>query len=95
MNQVFRVAVHYESDNGYIQYDPATKTAAIELANPGKCREVMEYLTSTKTLRAARHTLVDFEEWQAIPTESLEYFKVALSRLWETTGVHIDWSRPV
>ena len=29
------------------------------------------------------------------PTADVESFKTALTRLWEATDVHVDWSRPV
>ncbi len=95
MNQVFRVAIHHENDNGYIEYDLATKALRIELANVAKRREVEDYLTSVQTLRAPQETLLDFKQWQAIPTEDLANLKIALAKVWEKTDVYIDWSRPI
>ena len=95
MSQVFRVAVQYDNDNGYIEYDQAAKTVTVQLANQDKCREAAAYLSSPQTLRAQGQTLLDFEEWQAVPTDDLKSFQTALGNLWVKTGVHVDWSRPV
>ena len=95
MNQVFKVAIHHDTDNGYIEYDLKTKAVTIELANEAKCREVEDYLTSIQTLRAPQETLLDFKEWRAIPTADLATLKIALAKVWEKTDVYIDWSRPV
>lgn len=94
MSHVFRVAVQYDNDNGYIEYDEEAKTVAVHLADQGKCREAIAYLSSVQTLRTQGQTLLDFQEWQAEPTESLKSFQTALGNLWVKTGVHVDWSRP-
>ena len=39
--------------------------------------------------------LRDFSKEMIDPTADVESFKTALTRLWEATDVHVDWSRPV
>lgn len=95
MSEVFRVAVHYENDNGFIEYDPVAKTATIKLETPEKSHEATVYFSTKQTLRKAEQSLVDFREWQAVPIDDLESFQAALGHLWVTTGIHVDWSRPV
>ena len=95
MSEVFRVAVHYENDNGFIEYDPVAKTVNIQLVTEEKCREAAAYFSTKQTLRKAHDSLVDFREWQAVPTDDLESFQAAIGHLWVNTGIHVDWSRPV
>lgn len=95
MNDLFQVAIHYDRDNGFIEYDCVSKQIKVQLEDEAKRREVEAYLSTTQIIRAAQHTLVDFTEWQAVPNEDVRTLQLALARLWETTGVHVDWSRPV
>lgn len=95
MSEVFRVAIHYDKENGYIEYDQSTKLAKVFLDHSVKKPEVESFLSTTRTIRAAQTGLCDFKEWQAVPIEDLATFKLALGKLWEQTGVHVDWSRPV
>jgi len=95
MNNLFQVAIHYDNDNGFIEYDCASKTIKVQLEDAAKRQEVEAYLSTTQVIRAAQHTLVDFMEWQAKPNEDVRTLQLTLARLWVTTGVHVDWSRPV
>jgi hypothetical protein len=95
LKDVFRVAIHFDNDCGYIEYNPTKKIATVILANLVKRREVEDFLNSKHIVLVAQRTLREFGEMSAIPTESLETLKLMLTRLWEQTGVYVDWSRPV
>ncbi|MBP2641807.1 MAG: hypothetical protein H6Q66_2758 [Firmicutes bacterium] len=95
MENLFRVGIHYLNDYGYIEYDPNTKKAFVKLADNTKRQEVETYLSTEHVFRVAHKTLLDFEELKTVPTESLENFKLCLTRLWEATDVLVDWSRPI
>ncbi|SDF64320.1 hypothetical protein [Sporolituus thermophilus] len=95
MSEIYRVAIHHANDNGYIEYDPATKTIKVILADDGKRRQVEAFLSTKHVIRMAQKTLRDFKDAVAVPTESVEQLKLALTRLWEHTGVYVDWSRPL
>lgn len=95
MTEMFRVAIHFRNDNGYIEYDPNTKQIKVLLADEGKRQEVEKYLAAEHFIRSANKTLVDFQPAKTIPYENVEQLKLALTRLWENTGVLVDWSRPV
>lgn len=96
MDQDFVVCIHYENDYGWIRYDEATKTCQVKLANETKRREIEEYLTTPKTVYVARGaTIRDFTNETGVPTDSLEFFKENLTRLWNYTKVLVDWSHPV
>jgi peptidoglycan hydrolase-like protein with peptidoglycan-binding domain len=59
-------------------------------------REIIEnYLGAEQTIRVPGEGLLDFKEVTILPTESVDNMKTALTRIWEKTGVHVDWSRPV
>jgi hypothetical protein len=38
--------------------------------------------------------LQTFHAKTVVPTDSLDSFKLALTRLWQHTGIYVDWSRP-
>ena len=40
-------------------------------------------------------TLMDFTKETVTPLADRESFELALTRLWNETGVQVDWSRPV
>ncbi len=96
MDQEFKVCIHYENDYGSIAYDPATKICTVVLANAAKKQEIEEYLSTTKTIQVARgETIRDFVEQTGLPTDSLDFFKNNLTRMWNSIGVLVDWSHPV
>jgi len=95
MADLYRVAIHYLNDYGYIEYDPDTKKVIVNLANEAKRKEVESYLATEHVFRVAHDTLLDFVELRTVPTESLENLKQCLTRLWEATEVLVDWSRPI
>lgn len=95
MNEVFKVAIHYNNDNGSIEYDCSSKQIKVNLEDEVKRHEVEAYLSTTQIVRAAQHTLVDFIEWKAKPNEDVRTLQLVLAHLWEQTEVHVDWSRPV
>lgn len=95
MGETYRVAIHHDSDCGYIEYNPATKEVKVVLGDAAKRREVEAFLNNRHALREAQKGLRDFRDLSAVPTESLAVLKLALTRLWQKTGVLVDWSRPV
>ena len=77
-----------------IEYDPETKTVKVVLDNAQKREEVEAYFKQARILPHALTTLREFERLEIQPLDSLEKFKLALSELWVTTEVLVDWSRP-
>jgi hypothetical protein len=95
MQNTFQVAIHYGKSFGRIEYNPAAKTATVILDNPVKRRAVEDYLKQPRVMPHARATLLDLEHLEIKPLDSVETFQLALTKLWETTDVLVDWSRPV
>ena len=95
MNQNFSVAISYGEDLGYVEYDAENKKVIVVLANEeGKLR-AEKFLSTTHEIKIPHETLLDFTAEQINPQADVESLKIALTRLWENTGVHVDWSRPV
>lgn len=94
MKNMFQVAIHYGKSYGRIEYDPVQKKANVILGNEVKKKQVEEYLATTRDMLHARNSLRDFEQVQVRPLDNLEALKLALTKLWETTEVYVDWSRP-
>ncbi len=94
MNQLYRVAIQYRNDNGFIEYDPVSKQLSIILEDAAKRCEVEQFLSKEQEINSPQHTIEDFTRKVLKPTASLENLKLALTGLWQKTGVHVDWSRP-
>ncbi len=95
MENIYSVAISCHSDLGYMEYDEKAKTVNIVLANEIAKQKVDEFLHSELTLQVPHETLHDFTTITINPLDDVETFQLALTRLWETTNVHVDWSRPV
>ena len=95
METAFSVAVSYENALGYIEYDADTKTAKVVLDNEKGKQLVEDYLHTVHEINIPHETLMDFTAEQIDPLSDVESLKTALTRLWNQTGVHVDWSRPV
>jgi len=95
MEELFRVAIHYANDCGYIEYDPDTRKIKVILGNSAKRGEVEAFLSRNHVIRVAQQTLRDFKESIGFPPDNLGTLQMVLTKLWEDTGVFVDWSRPV
>jgi len=95
MENVYRVAIHYNESNGYIEYAIDAKTAKVVLDAEEKKATVEAYLAENHEINVPHETLMDFSNQLVKPLNSVEDLKLALTRLWGTTGVYVDWSRPV
>ncbi len=91
---IFRVAIHYGvNSNGVLAYDTDTKTVTIDLPEQEWIDKVHAYLNEEHTIENATG-LDTYERVQVKPLESLENFKLALTRMWVAIDVQVDWSRP-
>ena len=94
MANTFSVAISYGRDLGYIEYDEETKTATVTLDGDGK-KLTEDYLSTTHEINVPQDTLMDFAVQTVDPLADVASLKLALTRLWNETKVHVDWSRPV
>ena len=95
MAVTYSVAISYGKDLGWIDYDAEAKKATVNLANDEGRQLVEEYLQATHEINVPHETLMDFTPEEIDPLADVESFKLALTRLWNETKVHVDWSRPV
>lgn len=95
MGELYRVAIHHDNDCGYIEYDLDVKSITVYLSDALKRSAVEAYLGTRHVIPTAQNTLRDFKELFVVPNENQAALKLALTRLWEHTGVLVDWSRPV
>jgi len=91
----YSVAIQYKKELGYIEYDAKKKVTLVVLDDEIKRRAVEGYLEKTHEIGVPYENLRDFRKKSINPTADVESFKIALTRLWEATDVHVDWSRPV
>ena len=95
MDNIYSVAISYGDDLGYIDYDKENKTAKVTLASDEGKQKTEEFLSEVHNIEVPHETLLDFTVEKIEPLESVENFQLTLTKLWEATGVHVDWSRPV
>lgn len=91
----YSVAVSFKNALGYIEYDDQNKTASVVLDNEEGRALAEKFLHTIHEILIPHETLLDFTRESIDPLASVENFKVALTKLWEATGIHVDWSRPV
>ena len=92
---MYSVAISYGDDLGYIDYNKDDKTAQVTLANEEGKSKTEKFLSEVHDIEVPHETLLDFTVEKVNPLDSVENFQLTLTRLWEATGVHVDWSRPV
>ena len=91
---IFRVAIHYGvNSNGFLSYDTDTKTVTVDLPEQEWVDKVRAYLNEERAIENATG-LDTYERVQVKPLDSLDNFKLALTRMWEAIDVQVDWSRP-
>ena len=95
MEENYSVAISYKDNLGYIEYDAKNKKIAVTLADEEGKKKAEDYLSKIHEIEIPHDTLLDFTSEQINPQADVKSFEIALTRLWEETGVHVDWSRPV
>ncbi len=91
----FSVAISYNESLGYVEYDGANKKIHVVLGDDEGKRKAEDFLSTVHKIAVPHETLLDFTEEEINPQADEMSLKIALTRLWEATGVHVDWSRPV
>ncbi len=91
----FSVAISYKGSLGWVEYDETTRKVKVTLGDDEGQVLAEKFLTTPHKIQIPHKTLLDFTEENIDPNESAENLKLVLTRLWEATGVHVDWSRPV
>ena len=95
MKEKYSVAISYKDALGYIEYDAENKKAVVTLAEEEGKKKTEEFLNQIHEIEIPHETLLDFTAEKINPQADVKSFQIALTRLWEATGVHVDWSRPV
>ena len=95
MEKNFSVAISYRDSLGYVEYDAAEKKINVVLSDAEGKQKAEDFLSQAHTIAVPHETLLDFTEEKINPHENVESLQIVLTRLWEATGVHVDWSRPV
>ncbi len=95
MEDNFSVAISYKDNLGYIEYDAENKKVVVHLAEEEGKKKAEEFLNQVHEIEIPHETLLDFTAEKIDPQADPKSLEIALTRLWEATGVHVDWSRPV
>ena len=94
-DRIFKVVIHFAAEYGQVEYDEVTKTARVVLADAEKRQAVEKYLGESHVIQNADgEDLRTFHPKSLVPTDDLDSFKLALTRLWHHAGIYVDWSRP-
>lgn len=95
MSENFSVAISYGENLGYVEFDEATKKINVVIADETAKQKAENFLSQVHEIKIPHETLLDFTTEKINPQADAESLKLVLTRLWENTGVHVDWSRPV
>ena len=95
MDKIYSVAVSCRGANGWVEYDTEAKSVKVFLDDEKAVQDAEAFLTVSHEINIPHETLRDFTKETINPLDSVESFQIVLTRLWENTGVHVDWSRPV
>ena len=95
MEITYSVAISYGKDLGYIEYSAPEKKANVVMGSAEGKKLVEDYLGTKHEIGVPHETLMDFTKEVVEPLADEESLKLALTRLWNETRVHVDWSRPV
>ena len=91
----FSVAISYKGSLGWVEYDEAARKVLVTLDDVEGRTLAENFLTTPHEIKIPHETLLDFTAENIDPNLSADNLKIVLTRLWEATGVHVDWSRPV
>ncbi len=91
----FSVAISYKGSLGWVEYDESEGKVIVALGDDDGKERAEKFLTTPHEIKIPHKTLLDFTAETIDPNESADNLKIVLTRLWEATGVHVDWSRPV
>lgn len=95
MANIYSVAISYKGVSGCIDYDESSKEAQIMLDEAEGRKLVEEWLHKKHVINVPHETLLDFTPQEITPLADKRSFQTVLTRLWEATGIHVDWSRPL
>lgn len=92
---IHKFVIHFAEVFGQVDYDATDKTFRVRLDDAKYRQAVEEYLSRSHLIQNADGPdLSTFHAVTITPAENLASFKLALTRLWQHTGVYVDWSRP-
>lgn len=95
MAENYSVAISYNGALGWVELDEAAHAITVSLDEPEGKKLTEDYLAAAHTIRVPGETLLDFRAEEITAADSRRSFELAMTRLWEATNVHVDWSRPV
>ena len=78
---------------GTITYDDESKTAEVDLKiSKARLKTMQKFFTEEMEFRIPRSQEIDdYDKVMAKPVDSLNFFELALSELWASTGVFVLW----
>ncbi len=96
MNEnIHKFVIHFAAEYGQVEYDAQNKSFRVLLDDQEKRQAVENYLSQAHQIHQADgDDLQTFHTKTVVPVDSLDSFKMALTRLWQHTGIYVDWSRP-
>ena len=95
MDKIQSVAISSRGTNGWVEYDTEAKSVQVFLADEIGKKDAEKFLSENHKIRVPHETLLDFTEEDINPLADVKSFQLTLTRMWDATGVHVDWSRPV
>ncbi len=95
MPENFSAAISYNGSLGYVEYDEKAHKVNVVLGDDEGKKKAEDFLSKVHRISVPHETLLDFTAENFNAADGADSLKIVLTRMWEATGVHVDWSRPV
>lgn len=89
-----KITISHGGKYGSIAFDPVNKSVAIVLEDSAVKSIILNYLQKEHIINTPDQSATKFSNKKYYAFDSLDSFNVVMSRMWENTGVHVDWSIP-
>ncbi len=90
------VTLNYEGHYGYVEFDGDSKNLTVHIPEHSEMEtKVREFLTTPQTMDIPKvDNIREFQTVTLTATDSIDVFKIVLTRLWVNTQVLVEWSMP-
>lgn len=96
MPELYKVTFNVGSTYGYIAYDQAEKSVSVHYPDQATVATIQKWLSEEHEINTPDKggSTTDFSPKRYLAARSLHDFETVLTRIWQHTGIHIDWSLP-
>lgn len=91
MNHLFQISIQWKDSFGTLTYSEDEQKVSVFFPLKDYLSKIEEFFSHPVTVREMV-TLREYRHIEVNPLDSLKHFKMALSELYNQTGIRVDWS---